>query len=570
MIISEIIRYARRYTRYIICGLFSSAFLGIAAALPSYLVKHVVDDLLVTRNSLMLAYISALFLLLFLAKAFFMYWSQWYMQRVAIAITCDIREELFSAMTKVSSERLQLMSRESIKTHFLHDVNQLYNGITLFMKMGMRSICEFLLLLLIAFYQNFFLTLAAMAILPVLAWFMRKNTIWLRSCAKKAQEAIEVLSIRFQEVLGGISEVKMYGTGQRERTWFAKNNKIAGMEALKTTHYEAFIPAIIEFFIFAALIASLYVGIHQVYSQELTAGELTSFFAALIFAYQPLRRSTIVIAEIQSSLACADRIFSTLRQLHLIKEEFLGDVSPMTFESKIELKDLSFEYKTGAVALQNISMQIHKGDRVAIVGPSGSGKSTLCNFILGFIRPTQGHVLVDNVSVTWEKAGRWREQIAYVSQTPFLFNASIRDNVAYSVGGDKSDPDSLEKALKRAGLWEFVQSKFDGLDFIIGVDGCHLSGGQRQRIAIARALYTERSVFIFDEATSALDVESERIIAETLQNLPKEATVITIAHKPLLVNQMKRLFVMCNGRITEKKRKIVTIRTVVKPEEKSL
>ncbi|MBL4587999.1 hypothetical protein JKY79_01500 [Candidatus Babeliales bacterium] len=143
MIISELIRYARRYTSHIVCGLVSSALLGVSAALPSYLVKHVVDDLLVARNSLMLAYISALFLFLFLAKAFFMYWSQWYMQRVAIAITCDIREELFSAMTKVSSERLQLMSRESIKTHFLHDVNQLYNGITVFMKMGMRSICEF-------------------------------------------------------------------------------------------------------------------------------------------------------------------------------------------------------------------------------------------------------------------------------------------------------------------------------------------------------------------------------------------------------------------------------------------
>ncbi len=559
MVIAEIIRYARRYTSSIIKGLISSAFLGVVAALPSYYIKHVVDDLLVARNSLMLAYVALFFLILFLAKAFFMYLAQWYMQKVGVAITCDIREELFCSMTKVSYDRLQMLSKESIKTHFLHDLNQLYNGITAFMRMGMRSICEFLLLMMIAFYQNYLLTLVAFAMLPALAWFMQKNTRWLRSCAKNAQAAIEALSVRFQETLQGLFEIKLYGAAARERDWFIKHNAIAQAEALNIAHYEALIPAIIEFFIFFALIISLYVGIHQVYAKTLTAGELTSFFAAIIFAYQPLRRSTMIIAEVQSALACAERIFSTLRQLNHMKEEFMGYVPPINFKKNIQFQNVSFEYKKGPTILHNINLTINKGDRIAIVGTSGSGKSTLCNLLLGLLRPIEGEICIDNMPLSWEKAGRWREQIAYVSQHPFLFNATIKENVAYSVAPSESNTLAIETALKNAGLWNFIRGSYHGLDFVVGEGGCYLSGGQRQRLVIARALYTRRPIIIFDEATSSLDAEAEEIIAETIAHLTPETTIILIAHKPLLINQMARIFTMYNGRIIEKKKKSIII-----------
>lgn len=452
MVIARSLRYARRYTSSIIKGLISSAFLGIVAALPSYYIKHVVDDLLVAQNSLMLAYVALLFLILFLAKAFFMYLAQWYMQKVGVAITCDIREELFCSMTKVSYDRLQMLSKESIKTNFLHDLNQLYNGITAFMRMGMRSMCEFLLLMLIALYQNYLLTFVAFAMLPVLAWFMQKNTLWLRSCAKKAQAAIEALSVRFQETLQGLFEIKLYGAAARERDWFIKHNAIAQSEALNIAHYEALIPATIEFFIFFALIISLYVGIHQVYAQTLTAGELTSFFAAIIFAYQPLRRSTMIIAEVQSALACAERIFRALRQLNHMKEEFMGYVPPINFKQNITFNNVSYEYKKGPTILHNINLTINKGDRIAIVGPSGSGKSTLCNLILGLLRPIEGEISIDGMPLSWEKAGRWHNRLLMFLNILFSLMQPLERTLLIALRPLKATALPLRPRLKTQGF----------------------------------------------------------------------------------------------------------------------
>jgi ABC-type multidrug transport system fused ATPase/permease subunit len=216
------------------------------------------------------------------------------------------------------------------------------------------------------------------------------------------------------------------------------------------------------------------------------------------------------------------------------------------FSYKIELKNVEFSYQEKPV-LENITLTINKGEKIAFIGNSGSGKSTLVDLIIGLYRPNQGEIKIDDVLLDKSNLQSWRSQIGYIPQQVYLFDGTIKDNVCF---GRELDKDLLERVLKQANIFDFLQTK-QGVKTLVGEGGVQLSGGQRQRIAIARALYGEPEILVLDEATSALDNETEQKIMDEIYQISNDKTLIIIAHRLSAVDRCDKTYKIEDGVIAK-------------------
>ena len=241
-----------------------------------------------------------------------------------------------------------------------------------------------------------------------------------------------------------------------------------------------------------------------------------------------------------------------------ILNEFKDDIvvdeklenSPLKFSENLELNNLSFRYETGnKTILKNFSFTINKGETIGIIGVSGSGKTTLINIILGFLKPIEGNIKLDNQLIDSSNLAGWRNLIGYVKQNVFILDGNIWQNIAIGVDEKDVDFEKINKALQTTKMDTFVNNLSDGLNTHIGQQGSKLSGGQKQRIAIARALYHDAQILVFDEATSALDNETEKEITDAIENLLGSKTMIIVAHRYSTLKNCSKIIEMKDGKI---------------------
>jgi ATP-binding cassette, subfamily B, bacterial MsbA len=289
---------------------------------------------------------------------------------------------------------------------------------------------------------------------------------------------------------------------------------------------------------------------------RMSMGDLLGFFTALVSIAQPLRELVGVSGSLQQGIAAGQSLFELLDEP---LEPQGGSLTILRARGEVQFEHVSFSYagtaplpqEPGAhraAALADVSLRIAAGESLAIVGRSGSGKSTLVNLLPRFYDVTAGCVRIDGSDVREYALPSLREQIAVVSQDVVLFNDTIRNNIAF--GRDVPDA-AIERAAEAAHILEFIKSRPEGLDTLVGDRGALLSGGQRQRIAIARALLKDAPILILDEATSALDSEAERAIQAALAQLVRNRTTFVIAHRLSTVEQADRIIVLDAGRIVE-------------------
>jgi ATP-binding cassette subfamily B protein len=291
----------------------------------------------------------------------------------------------------------------------------------------------------------------------------------------------------------------------------------------------------------------LWYGGHRVMEGVLTIGELMFFYTLLGYMLDPLERMASLNLQIQDALVALDRLY----QIMDLETE---DSSPGTavlqpIRQGIELRGVSFRYGCREQVLENVNLQIPAGATVAIVGESGCGKSTLLKLLMRFRDPLAGSVLFDGVDARDLDLDSLRRHIGFVSQEPFVVNATIRDNIA--LGKPAASLNDIIEAARIAGLSEFIDTLPDRYGTVVGERGVNLSGGQRQRLAIARALLHDPDILLFDEATSHLDTATEHAIQQTLRTAFAEKTVVLIAHRLSTIREADFICVMHNGRIVE-------------------
>jgi len=278
-----------------------------------------------------------------------------------------------------------------------------------------------------------------------------------------------------------------------------------------------------------------------------------AILAAVAFRLAPMvNRGLYSYSQVRVSSQAASEF---LAEVKLLDKQHLEDISvrpaPLSFHKQLSLQKAGFNYKKGLPALSDVTLSIKKGQFVGIVGVSGAGKTTLVDIILGLLQPTSGKYYVDDTLITGRNARALRGIIGYVSQSPCLFNATLRQNVAFGVKPEEIDDARVEAALKMARIHDFFARKKDGIRSWINDDGKNLSGGQRQRVAIARALYGNPQIIVLDEATSALDVETEHEITQVINSLKGERTIIAIAHRLSTLRECDHVIYMDSGRIVD-------------------
>jgi ABC-type multidrug transport system fused ATPase/permease subunit len=400
----------------------------------------------------------------------------------------------------------------------------------------------------VLFWLNWQLTLAVLVVLVGFGAFMAYAFKRLRPIFRERGQITAEVTGRLAEALGGVRVVKTYVAEKREERIFATGVHRLFRNVARTITGTSAVMALSSVVLGVVGVLLIVVGGRAIIEGTMTLGDLVMyvFFVGLMAA--PLVQIASVGTQISEALAGLDRIAEIRSQVTETEED--ADREPIArVEGDVIFEDVGFSYTPGVPVLSHISFHAPAGTTTALVGPSGAGKSTLIGLVMGFDRPESGRILVDGRDLTRLRLRDYRAALGVVLQDNFLFDGTIRDNIAYAKPG-ATDAD-VRAAGRVAHCDEFIDRFADGYQTIVGERGVKLSGGQRQRIAIARAILADPQILLLDEATSSLDSESEALIRDGLRALRQGRTTFVIAHRLSTIRSADRILVLDQGALVE-------------------
>jgi ATP-binding cassette subfamily B protein len=526
-----------------VCALLMTV-LGVAT---SYFIQHLVDWVLVHNEGRLLNGLGVGMVLLLIFRGLFGVLRQYLVahvgRKVDLALISGYARHLLALPLRFFELRRvgEILSRVNDAAK----VREAVSGTTLTAVVD-GTLVVFLLAVL--WLYDLPLALTATAFVPLLLASAVAHHPAARRLSGRAMESAARLSAHLVEDVSGVETVKAFGA-ERARAEEGEARLVELVQDLFSLQKLGISLGGLGTFVTAlAGIVILWYGGRRVMAGALTTGELMFFYSLLGYLLGPLERLASVNLKVQDALAAVDRLY----QIMDVEAEAPADTRKWTFpglRQGLELRDVGFGYGCRSNVLEGINLRIPAGQTVAIVGASGSGKSTLLKLLMGFYQPTAGRVLIDSVDLRDVRLDSLRSRIGLVSQDPFIFNGSVRDNIA--LGRPGATPEAVRAAARAAGLDEFLASLPERYDTIIGERGANLSGGQRQRLAIARALLRDPDLLIFDEATSHLDTATERAIQESLRTALAGRTVVLVAHRLSTLKEASLIYVLHGGRVVE-------------------
>ena len=395
---------------------------------------------------------------------------------------------------------------------------------------------------------NIYLTLILFALLPPLVVFAIINNRKMRSAFRQQRKKVSEINSHLEDSLSGMSVIKSFGNEDIETEKFEKNNQEFVAVKQKTYKIMGIFHSGTMFNSGLMYVATVIFGVMFIKRGTLTTVDLVAF---LLYVNTLLSAISVIMTYTEQF----QRGVSGFARFLEIMDEPIAITSPaqpnesVNFNSEIEFRNVTFAYDDSKTVLKNISFKVKKDESLAIVGPSGAGKTTIANIIPRFYEIKDGEVLIDGVNVKDLSLKTLRDNVGIVQQNVYLFYGSVKENILFG-RPDASDEEVIE-AAKRAGAHEFIQKLEFGYDTVCGERGVKLSGGQKQRISIARLFLKNPPILVLDEATSALDNESERLVQTSLDELAKNRTTITIAHRLTTIKNADRIMVLTDEGIAE-------------------
>ncbi len=484
---------------------------------------------------------------LFLMRAVGNFADDYLSAYIAQKITLDIRGDLNESLQRQSLGFFNRTPTGVMVSRVINDVNVVVQNLT----GGVFSIfgdgISLIALLATAFWLDWHLAIIAFVGFPIVVLPIVSLSKKVRKDTKNAQKQLGGLNALLHETFQGNRVVKAFGMEDYERVRFNKELKRLFRIYMRVSRIKAFTGPLIEALGAFAVVAVVWWAVGSLESGARTLGQFAGFFTAMILVYKPFKSLSRTNNNIQQGLAAAERVFEMMDQPTEVPDsadglELRGGSHTVAFEG------VSFRYGDEWV-LHDINLKIGAGQVVALVGMSGGGKSTLADLIPRFYDVQKGRLSVDGIDVRDLKLKSLRAEIGLVTQHTFLFNDTIRTNIAYGSADKKLE--RVVEAAKLANAHDFISRLPDQYETIVGELGVRLSGGERQRIAIARALLKDAPILILDEATSSLDSESERSVQEALEHLMANRTTLVIAHRLSTVRRADRIVVVVHGRIVE-------------------
>jgi ABC-type multidrug transport system fused ATPase/permease subunit len=522
---------------------FASAFLtgaGIARA---------VDD----QDTQALELIVAAILLVGISRAIFMAARRLISGRQALAVEFDLRNALYSHLVRLSfgfydrHQTGQLMSRATV------DIQT----VRFFLGYGLIFFFQNLLTLFgaaaVMFIVNWKLTLVALWIAPLLIGLAYRYSHVAHPLLRDVQQQMANVATVAEENIVGVHVVKSFAQEQAEQAKFESSSEEVFRQSVAANRQRALYVPLLSFLPLLAQAAVLLVGGRMVIDGSLTSGDQTrdlaafvSFNVLVLMMVMPLRMLGMWIGQAQRATASGERIFEVLDEREEVADR-PGAIELPSGPGRVAYRGVSFGYAERRAVLHGIDLELEPGKTVALIGHTGSGKTTLAALLPRFYDADDGAVELDGVDVREVKLRSLRRAIGVVSQDPFLFSATVRENIAFGVV-DPSDKE-IEQAARLAQAHEFIERLPDGYDTMIGERGITLSGGQRQRVALARALVVDPRVLILDDATASVDATTEAQIKLGLREAMKGRTTIIIAHRLSTISLADEIVVLDGGTI---------------------
>lgn len=492
--------------------------------------------------------LSGLLLLSVWIKAAFDYVGSLYSRKAALTLVDCLRRSMFEQLESFGLSFYTTASPGSLINTVRGEVDQVQNAFNLFSTFIVHTskLLAYFVVMLLLSWQLFFASIVVFGLISLSLGSLAKKV---REAGAEVPIANKALTNRTLSFISGIRTVHASGTKGFERQRYHAATQGVYKAQMKVTKLSAIVQPTLE-----GLGATLLVGMVAVAfgllisTGRMKAAELLTFLFVLIRTTPLVSSLNGIRIGLMSAQGSLDTIVDLLRRED--KPYFEDGKTLFTdLQRSIDFVSVDFSYNSGEPILHDITLSIKRGETTALVGSSGAGKTTLADLIPRFYDPDRGRVLVDGIDLKNIKIDSLRHKMAIVSQSTFIFDATVRENIVYGVEG-ASDSDIYE-AARMANALEFIQEMPYGFESALGDRGIRLSGGQRQRIAIARALLRNPEILILDEATSALDSVTERLIQESLEKLSAGRTVIAIAHRLSTISNADKVVVLEHGRIIE-------------------
>jgi len=511
-----------------------------------WLTGYAVDHALPERDRRLLTLLVVLVAVMGLLKALSLVGRRFIAGRQALGVEFDMRNALYSRLLLLSwrfydrHQTGQLMSRATVD---LQSVRFFLGYGLIFFSQHVVTIFAVTVLLFVIDWQ---LALIALAITPLLVAVAFLYSRASHPILKEVQQRMGNMTIVAEENIVGVNVVKAFAQEENEERKFARHNESVFDQTVLATRQRAFYTPLLSFLPLLAQAAVLLAGGNRVVNGDLSLGAFIAFNVYLLMLVWPLRMLGYWISEFQRAIASGERIFEVLDEPEEVAER--PDAHPLPAGAgHLRFEHVSFGYDTARPVLEGVDLDIPPGKTVALIGHTGSGKSTLTALVPRFYDVTQGRVVLDGADVRDVKLTELRRAIGVVSQDPFLFSATVRENIAF--GNPTATDEDVERAARMAQAHEFIAALPEGYDTVIGERGITLSGGQRQRIAIARALVVDPRILILDDATASVDATTEARIRLGLREAMRGRTTLIIAHRLSTISLADEVVVLDRGRV---------------------
>lgn len=544
----RLLKYCAPYKNRLAVALVCMLMAAILSIIPPWLLKNVVDDVLINKRMSMLNMLALGVIVIYAVKVVFGYAHMYLMTWVGQKVVIDIRLELYDRTQRLPMSVLYSRRSGEFLSRITNDVASLQNILANVVVDLIVQGTTFVGIICFLFFINWKLTLITFVVLPIAVYAIDRAASKLRQVGKTIQERLAMVAAIAQEAITSIRIVRLFATEEEEYERFANESKKHFKALMSGTQIRGALEGIVEVTLVVALAVILWLGGSDVVSGKLTAGQLLSFLTYIGLLVQPIRVLSRVISAIQQGAASADRVFEILDE----KDTVVLPEQPVVLKNmsgSVCFENVWFSYDGEKDVICNMNLEIRPGEKVAIVGGTGAGKSTMADLILRFYDPYSGRILIDGVDLKTLDLKTYRRQIGVVPQDPVLMKGTLAANIGYGFAGATNK--DLLKAARIAGIYDFIKTLPKGFDTEVGERGITLSGGQRQRIAIARAVVRDPRILIMDEATSSLDAIVEHHVQDAMRAAMVGRTSIIIAHRLSTIRDSDRIIVLSDGCITE-------------------
>ncbi|HMJ90294.1 MAG TPA: ABC transporter ATP-binding protein [Candidatus Acidoferrum sp.] len=462
----------------------------------------------------------------------------------------DMRRQIYARLQRLPVNYFDQRASGDLMTRVLEDVNAVERFLIDGTEQGTVALFSIVGVLIFLFMMNPFLASIALVPIPLLAGGAMWYTITAHKRYRVQREAASAMNALLMDNLQGVRQIKSFGREQHEDARFAaRANALRNGSLLIMRAWANYSPAMS----FAAALGSglvLWFGAKEMLAGNLKLGELTAFLIFLTMFYEPVTRLHGLNQMLQAARAAGERVFdildTTTETANPNRTETFGAHSQ---RAEVIIQHVTFGYGPERIVLKDISLHAKPGEMIALVGPTGAGKSTLVNLLPAFYEATGGRILIDGVDASRLTLDSLRAQISVVSQEPFLFNGTVRENILY--GRLDAKEVELFAAARAANCHEFITRLSGGYDSRVGERGVKLSVGEKQRVSIARALLKNTPIIILDEATASVDTATEKLIQEALERLMANRTSFVIAHRLSTIRRADQILVLRSGEIIE-------------------